>query len=99
MIRLFTRVGVPGASDLRIRQSVLGTDLIFEQVAWEHKSLFTEWTRDSIPYVGARAEFFVREPNWLGVSVGVLHFKTFAPLDQRVRATGTDQHALGDLAG
>lgn len=66
-LRLFTGVGVTGASDLRIRQSVLGTDLTFEQVAWEHKSLSTEWTRDSIPYVGARAEFFFREPNWLGV--------------------------------
>ena len=92
-LRLFTGVGVTGASDLRIRQPALGTDLTFEQVAWEHKSLSTEWTRDSIPYVGARAEFFFREPTWLGVSVDVLHFKVFAPQDQRVRVTGTDQHA------
>ena len=92
-LRLFTGVGVTGASDLRIRQPALGTDLTFEQVAWEHKSLSTEWTRDLIPCVGARAEFFFREPTWLGVSVDVLHFKVFAPQDQRVRVTGTDQHA------
>lgn len=78
-LRFFTGVGVTGSSDLRIRQPALGTDLTFEQVAWEHKSLSTEWTRDSIPYVGARAEFFFREPTWLGVSVDVLHFKVFAP--------------------
>lgn len=92
-LRLFTGLGVTGASDLRIRQPTLGTDLTFAQVAWEHKSLSTEWTRDSIPYVGARAEVFFREPTWLGASVEVLHFKIFAPGDQRVAVTGTDRHA------
>ncbi len=95
-VRLFTGVGVTGESDLRIRQPGLGTDLTFEQVSWEHKSLSTQWTRDSIPYVGARAEFFFREPSWLGVSVDVLHFKIFAPRDQRVRVSGTDQHVRVD---
>lgn len=92
VLRLFTGVGITGPSDLRIRQPGLGTDLTFARVAWEHKSLSTEWTRDSIPYVGARAEFFVLKPSWLGVSVDVLHFKVFAPRDQRVRVSGTDQH-------
>jgi hypothetical protein len=91
-LRLFSGVGITGSSDLRIRQPGLGTDLTFEQVAWEHKSLSTEWSRDSIPYIGARAEFFVLTPSWLGVSVDVLHFKIFAPRDQHVRVTGTDQH-------
>ena len=78
-LRLFTGLGITSASDLRIRQPSLGTDLTFQQVAWEHNSLSTEWTRDSIPYVGARAEFFFREPSWLGAPVEVLNFKIFAP--------------------
>ena len=89
-------MGFTGSSDLRIRQRGLGTDLTFEQVAWEHKSLSTEWTRDSIPYIGARAEFFVLKPSWLGVSVDVLHFKVFAPRVQQVRVTGTDQRVRVD---
>ena len=90
-VRLFSGLGVTGASDLRIRQPVRGTDLTFEQVSWEHKSLSTEWTRDSIPYVGARLGFFFHEPRWLGVSVEVLHFKIFAAQDQLVRVRGVDE--------
>ncbi|MDA1094852.1 MAG: hypothetical protein O3A25_16500 [Acidobacteria bacterium] len=95
-LRVFTGVGVTAASDLRIRQPGRGTDLTFRQIAWEHKSLSTEWTRDSVPYVGARAEFFVLPPSWLGISVDVLHFKVFAPPDQQVRVSGTDAHAPVD---
>jgi hypothetical protein len=84
-------VGITKSSDLQIRQPALGTDLTFEQVSWEHKSLSTSWTRDSIPYMGARAEIFLREPRWLGVSVDVLHFKILAPEKKNVRVRGTDE--------
>jgi hypothetical protein len=88
-VRLFTGIGVTGTSDLRIRQPGRGTDLTFEQVAWEHKSLSTEWTRDSIPYMGARAGFFLRGPRWLAVSAEVVHFKIFAKEEERLRVRGT----------
>ncbi len=98
-VRLFTGLGITGASDLRIHQPSLGTGLTFEQVSWEHKSLSTEWTRDSIPYVGARLGFFFREPRWLGVSVEVLHFNIFAEQDQLVRVRGVDEgHAVDTTA-
>ena len=88
-VRAYTGVGVTGPTDLRIRQPTLGTDLTFEQVSWEHKSLSTDWTRDSIPYVGVRGGFFFREPRWLSLSVEVLHFKIFAEPATPVRVTGT----------
>ena len=88
-VRLYSGVGVTGPSDLRIRQPARGTDLTFEGVSWDHKSLSTNWSRDSIPYVGVRAGFFLREPHWLGLSIEVLHFKVLAKEEQRVRARGT----------
>ena len=90
-LRFFTGVGVTGDSDLRIRQPALGTDLTFERVSWEHKSLSTDWTKDSIPYVGARVGFFFREPSWLGLSFEVLHFKVFAEDDEPLRVAGIDE--------
>ena len=90
-VHLYTGVGVTADSDLRIRQPGVGTDLLFEQVSWEHKSLSTQWTRDSIPYVGVRGGFFFREPRWLSLSVEVLHFKIFAEEEKSVRVRGTDE--------
>ena len=87
--RFYTGVGITGNSDLRIRQPGLGTDLTFEQVVWEHKSLSTEWTRDSVPYMGARAGFFLGAPGWLAVSGEVVHFKIFADVEERLRVRGT----------
>ncbi len=88
-VRLYSGVGVTGDSDLRIRQPALGTDLTFEQVSWEHKSLSTQWTRDSIPYVGVRGGFVFREPQWLSLSIEVLHFKILAEEEKSVRVRGT----------
>ncbi len=96
-VRAYTGVGVTGPTDLRIRQPTLGTDLTFEQVSWEHKSLSTDWTRDSIPYVGVRGGFFFREPRWLSLSVEVLHFKIFAEPATPVRVTGTDEGMPVDI--
>ena len=92
-LRLYSGVGVTGDSDLRIHQPSLGTDLILERVSWEHRSLTTDWSRDSIPYVGVRAGFFFREPEWLSLSFEVLHFKILAETEKRVRVTGTDEGA------
>ncbi len=90
-VRAFTGIGITRASDLRIRQPAFGTDLTFERVSWEHRSLSTDWDRDSIPYVGVRAGFFFRDPQWLSVSVEVLHFKVFAEDENAVRVRGTDE--------
>ena len=90
-VRGFTGVGITGNSDLRIRQPALSTDLIFEQVSWEHKSLSTDWSRDSIPYMGVRGGFFFREPRWLSLSFEVLHFKIFAEEEKSLRVRGTDE--------
>ena len=90
-VHFYTGVGITGDSDLRIRQPSLGTDLLFEQVSWEHKSLSTQWTRDSVPYTGVRAGFFFREPRWLSLSVEVLHFKILAEEEKPVRVRGTDE--------
>ena len=90
-VRVSSGVGITGDSDLQIRQPALGTDLTLEQVSWEHKSLSTRWTRDSIPYVGARAGFFLRELRWLSLSIEVLHFKIFAEAEKSVRVLGTDE--------
>ena len=90
-VRLYSGVGITADSDLRIRQPALGTDLTFEQVSWEHRSLSTVWTRDSIPYVGVRGGFVFREPRWLGLSIEVVHFKVFAEEEKRVRVRGTDE--------
>ena len=90
-VRLYTGIGVTRDSDLRIRQPALGTDLTFEQVSWEHRSLSTEWTWDSVPYMGVRAGFFFRNRTWLGVSFEVLHFKILAETEKRVHVTGTDE--------
>ena len=89
-VRLFSGIGITRNSDLRIHQPGLGTNLTFEQVSWEHRSLSTSWTRDSIPYMGARAGFFFRQPRWLGASIEVLHFKIIAENEQRLRVRGTD---------
>ena len=90
-VRLFSGVGITQNSDLQIRQPALGTNLIFERVSWEHKSLSTRWTRDSIPYMGVRAGLFVREPRWVGVSLEVLHFKILAEEAKHVRIRGVDE--------
>ena len=90
-VHLYTRVGITGDSDVRIRQAGLDTDLLFEQVSWEHKSLSTQWTRDSIPDTGVRGGFFFRDPRWLSLSVEVLHFKIFAEEEKSVRVRGTDE--------
>ena len=95
-VRLFSGVGITGNSDLRIRQPALGTDLTFERVSWEHKSLSTRWTRDSIPYMGVRAGWFFREPRWLGMSLEVLHFKILAEEAESVRIRGVDEGAPVD---
>ena len=95
-VHFYTGVGITGDSDLRIRQPGLGTDLLFEQVSWEHKSLSTQWTRDSIPYTGVRGGFFFREPRWLSLSVEVLHFKIFAEEEKSVRVRGSDEGRLVD---
>ena len=95
-LRLYSGVGVTGDSNLRIRQPSLGTDLILERVSWEHRSLTTDWSRDSIPYVGVRAGFFFREPEWLSLSFEVLHFKILAETEKRVRVRGTDEGAAVD---
>ena len=88
-IRVYTGAGITSPSDLRIRQPSVGTDLTFEQAQWEHKSLSTDWTRDSIPYVGVRAGAFLRSAPWLSVSAEVVHFKIFAPEDAPLRIRGT----------
>ena len=90
-VRLYAGIGVTRDSDLRIRQPALGTDLALQQVSWEHRSLTTDWTRDSIPYMGIRTGFFFRNPPWLGVSLEVLHFKILAETEKSVRVTGTDE--------
>ena len=90
-LRLYTGVGLTGDSDLRVHQPSQRTDLTFERVSWEHKSLSTNWTRDSIPYMGARAGVFLKRPRWLSVSVEVLHFKVFAKTEKSVHVRGTDQ--------
>ena len=95
-LRLYSGVGVTGDSNLRIYQPSLGTDLILERVSWEHRSLTTDWSRDSIPYVGVRAGFFFREPEWLSLSFEVLHFKILAETEKRVRVRGTDEGAAVD---
>ena len=57
----------------------------------------TDWTRDSIPYVGVRGGFFFREPRWLSLSVEVLHFRIFAEPATPVRVTGTDEGMPVDI--
>ena len=90
-VRLLSGVGITRRSDLQIRQPALGTNLTFERVSWEHKSLSPRWTRDSIPYMGVRAGLFFRESQWLGVSIEVLHFKILAKEEKRVRVRGIDE--------
>lgn len=90
-LRLFTGIGVTRPSSLKIRQPTLGTDLTFEQVSWEHKSLSTDWDRDSIPYVGVRGGFFFMDPSWLSLSLEVVHFKVFAKEEERYRIRGRDR--------
>ena len=68
-VRVFSGVGVTRNSDLHIRQPTLNNELTFEDVSWEHRSLSTSWTRDSIPYMGMRAGFFFKRLQWLGLSV------------------------------
>ena len=92
-VRLYTGIGITRPSDLRIRRPALKTDLTFERVSWEHKSLSTNWDRDSIPYDGVRGGFFLREPAWLSLSVEVLHFKVFAEAEKPVRVRGIDEGA------
>lgn len=87
----YTGLGITRASDLFIRQPRLGTDLVIDQVSWEHRSLSTDWDRDSIPYVGVRAGLFLSRPGWLSVSAEVLHFKVFAKTDQLYRISGMTQ--------
>ena len=89
-LRLFTGLGLTKSGDLRIRQPRLGTDLLFERVTWEHHSLTTRWTRDSIPYTGLRAERFFQHPSWLAASVEVVHFKITATPQHRIRVRGAD---------
>lgn len=96
-VRFYTGIGVTSDSRLRIRQPARGTDLTFETVSWEHRSLSTEWTRDSIPYSGARTGFFFRNPPWLGLSFEVLHFKILAETEKRVHVTGIDEGMPVDL--
>lgn len=95
-VRAFTGVGVSRPSALRIHQPTLGTHLIFERVSWAHKSLSTDWDRDSIPYVGVRGGVFLRRVPWLGLSAEVLHFKVFAETETVVMVTGTDEGAPVD---
>jgi hypothetical protein len=94
--RVYSGLGITGNSDLRVRQPGLGTDLTFEQVVWDHKSLSTEWTRDSVPYMGARAGFFLGAPGWLAVSGEVVHFKIFADIEEQLRVRGTAAGLLVD---
>ena len=89
-LRLFTGIGVTRPSNLKIRQPTQGTDLTFEQVSWEHKSLSTDWDRDSIPYIGVRGGFFFRHPSWLSLSLEVVHFKVFAKEEELHRVRGSD---------
>jgi hypothetical protein len=96
-IRLYTGIGVTQDSDLQIRQPARGTDLTIERVSWEHRSLSTEWTRDSIPYMGVRAGFFFPNPPWLGLSFEALHFKILAKTQKSVRVTGTDEGTPVDV--
>jgi hypothetical protein len=96
-IRLFTGVGVTRDSDLVIRQPALGTDLAIRQVSWEHRSLSTAWTRDSIPYMGVRAGLFLPDPRWLSLSLEALHFKILADTTRSVRVTGVDEGAPVDV--
>ena len=88
-VRLYSGLGVTREGDLHIRQPERGADLRFEAVTWEHRSLTTEWTRDSIPYMGMRAGFFLRGRPWLGVSFEATHFKILAETEKTVRVTGT----------
>lgn len=81
-------MGVTGDTDLRIRQPGRGRDLVFERLSWEHRSLTTDWTRDSAPYAGGRAGFFLSRPGWLAVSVEALHFKALAEPDTPVGVRG-----------
>jgi hypothetical protein len=96
-VRLFTGVGVTRDSDLVIRQPALGTDLAIRQVSWEHRSLSTEWTRDSIPYMGVRAGLFLPNPHWISLSLEALHFKILADTTKRVRVTGVDEGSPVDV--
>ena len=88
-VRLYSGVGVTRESSLRIRQPGLVTDLTFTPVSWEHRSLTTDWTRDSIPDVGVRAGFFVSRAPWLAGSVEVVHFKILAETDESAQVSGT----------
>ena len=96
-VRFFSGVGVTRDSDVHIRQPTLGTELTFEDVSWEHRSLTTSWTRDSIPYMGMRAGFFLRRVPWLGLSFEAVHFKILAETDNRVHVTGTVGHEPIDV--
>ena len=87
-VRIYSGVGVTRNSDLHIRQPALSTELTFENVSWEHRSLTTNWTRDSIPYMGMRAGFFLRSVPWLGLSFEAVHFKILAETQNPVRVTG-----------
>ena len=70
--------------------------LTFEQVSWRHESLSTDWSRDSIPYMGIRGGFFFREPRWLGLSFEILHFKIIAESEKSFRVHGTDEGVAVD---
>jgi hypothetical protein len=96
-VRVFSGVGVTGNSDVRIRQPTLGNDLTFADVSWEHRSLSTSWTRDSSPYMGMRAGFFLRRVPWLGLSFEAVHFKILAETENRVHVTGTVGHEPIDV--
>ena len=87
-VRVFSGVGVTRNSDLHIRQPTLNNELTFEDVSWEHRSLSTSWTRDSIPYMGMRAGFFFKRLQWLGLSFEAVHFKILAETQKSVHVTG-----------
>ena len=96
-VRVFSGLGITRPGDLSIRQPALDLGLTFEQVSWAHQSLSTEWTRDSIPYMGARVGGFPLGVPWLGVSAEVVHFTVRAEADRLVRVTGVVGAAPIDL--
>src|SRR5262245_48864448 len=60
------------SSDVRIRQSSLGSDFSFEDVTFDDRSF------DSPQYYGGRGGYFFEAVPWFGVGLEFFHFKMYA---------------------
>ena len=70
------------ATDLRISQPALNTDLTFENVRLRSRSF------ESPQYYGLRAGYFFPQAPFIGVEAEFIHLKVYSDPQQRVRVAG-----------